>query len=47
MSAIKFGMKNVVGLVYLAPEKAAFSTLLARTPQLKVVVPRVFNIQLA
>jgi hypothetical protein len=37
----------MVELVYLAAEKAAFSTLFARAPHLKVVLPRVLNIQFA
>jgi hypothetical protein len=37
----------MVGFVYLAAEKAAISTLFARAPQLKVVMPRVLDIQFA
>ncbi len=37
----------MIGLVHLAAEKAAFSTLFARAPQLKVIMPRVLNIQFA
>jgi hypothetical protein len=40
-------MRHMVGLVYLAAEKASISTLFARAPQLKVVMPRVLNIQFA
>jgi hypothetical protein len=37
----------MVGLVHLAAEKAEFSTLFAWAPQLKVVMPRILNIQFA
>jgi hypothetical protein len=40
-------MRKRVGLVHLTAEKAAFGTLFAWTPQLKVVMPRVLNIQFA
>jgi hypothetical protein len=37
----------MVRIVHLAAEKAALRTLFAWAPQLKVVVPRILNVQFA
>lgn len=47
MLAFKFREEGMMRLVHLAAEKAAFSTLFAWAPQLKVVMPRILNVQFA